>query len=213
MLECRDNPVLKAFVHLGKCYVYDFAHNTLFSVSPEHFMEIENLLKLGVQGFQAQINPTTAHKDIVSMINKGYFVNTTVDHVVHPYNEVYEILCNRFVQDLVLEVTQDCNFQCRYCLYANPTKVERDHSKRNMSWKTAKACIDYLYDHSKDAQTIRIGFYGGEPFLNFDLIKLAVAYANEKFQSKEITDQERKQMIDLMMNILILLFVINLKCF
>lgn len=186
MVDYKDIPVLKTFVDCGKYYVYDFAKNTILCVSAEQYVEICNLSSLGISAFQAQNKSTKAYRDIISLIKKGFFVGTTVDQVVHPYNEMYEALCDRFIQDLVLEVTQDCNFQCRYCLYANHTNVERDHFKRNMSLMTAKSCVDFLYEHSKDAQTIRIGFYGGEPFLNFELIKFIVEYANNKFQSKNI---------------------------
>ena len=55
-----------------------------------------------------------------------------------------------------------------------------------MDFSTAKKSIDYLYNHSMDANEVTIGYYGGEPFLNFDLIKRATEYANSIFQSKRI---------------------------
>lgn len=43
----------------------------------------------------------------------------------------------------------------------------------------AKAAIDYLFENSK-ANKYQVGFFGGEPLINFDLVKFAVKYANDK---------------------------------
>jgi uncharacterized protein len=160
--------------------------NQVLCVSPIHYEEIVLLLRVGLTRYQELTTESKARQDIIALKNKGYFSTQTTEIITHPYHDRYDTLLNRFIQDLVLEVTQDCNFQCRYCLYANNTHVERNHSKKNMSIATAQACIDYLYEHSKDAPAVRIGFYGGEPFLNFGLIKYAVEYACKKFQSKRI---------------------------
>ncbi len=55
-----------------------------------------------------------------------------------------------------------------------------------MSFETAKKIIDFYYDHSVDSDRIAIAFYGGEPTLEFDLIKKIVNYANKVFFGKTI---------------------------
>lgn len=40
-----------------------------------------------------------------------------------------------------------------------------------------KKAIDFLKEHSQNAENRHIGFYGGEPLLNFELIERAVEYA------------------------------------
>lgn len=55
-----------------------------------------------------------------------------------------------------------------------------------MSLDTAKKSIDFLSNHSIDAKEIGIGFYGGEPLIEFELIKEIVAYAKEVFTGKPI---------------------------
>lgn len=89
------------------------------------------------------------------------------------------------VENVTLEVTEKCNLRCRYCIY-NPSHEEyREFGHRDMSWETAKKAIDFLINHSSDAEHVHIGFYGGEPLLNFKLIKQSVEYAKNRF--KEIT--------------------------
>ena len=53
-----------------------------------------------------------------------------------------------------------------------------------MPWETAKACIDYFYEHSVDADRVDLSFYGGEPFCNFDLIEKSTKYFDHLFCGK-----------------------------
>jgi uncharacterized protein len=56
-----------------------------------------------------------------------------------------------------------------------------------MNFETAKKGIDFLIDHSIDCSRVNIGFYGGEPLLEFELIKKCIDYAVQKAEGKELT--------------------------
>lgn len=93
------------------------------------------------------------------------------------------------MNELVLQVTQACNLVCSYCPFANITDnaYQRNHSSKKMNWETAKKCIDLFADYSAEMDDVGICFYGGEPFLNFELIRQAVAYADQVFVGKKMT--------------------------
>lgn len=55
---------------------------------------------------------------------------------------------------------------------------------KDMDWETAKKAIDFLKLHSDKAEETHIGFYGGEPLMNFPLIKQAAEYALDVFNGK-----------------------------
>ena len=57
----------------------------------------------------------------------------------------------------------------------------RAFGHENMKWDVAKKAIDFLKEHSQNAENRHIGFYGGEPLLNFELIERAVEYAKKLF--------------------------------
>lgn len=85
-------------------------------------------------------------------------------------------------RQLTLEVTDFCNLKCLYCGYG---KFYDNYDKRNnsfLSFKKAKNILDYLvslWDSSLNEshnKKIYISFYGGEPLLNFNLIKKIVEY-------------------------------------
>ncbi|UCE17695.1 MAG: radical SAM protein [Gemmatimonadota bacterium] len=80
------------------------------------------------------------------------------------------------LSDLILNVTERCNLRCKYCTYSGSYYYSRKHSMRNMSWEVAKKAIDYFHSHSQASEKVYVSFYGGEPLLNFDLIKRSVEY-------------------------------------
>lgn len=78
---------------------------------------------------------------------------------------------------LTLELTHDCNLRCEYCCYGEHYPKWRPYDKVAMSLETAKAAIRaYL---SRRPVKCRVGFYGGEPLLEVELIKQIVVFAED----------------------------------
>lgn len=182
----KDIPVIKLFTVNGNYYVYDTYNNRILNISKEQFTEIKRLEGCGIEKYREMQTETVAYNDVILLLNKGYFQSDFIRHVCHPYTDYVDFLINRNVNELVLQVTKDCNFKCRYCLFTRKNNIDRCHEKTEMSWEIAKKSIDILFSHSADADSVSIAFYGGEPLLNFELIQKVVAYANDIFQSKKI---------------------------
>jgi uncharacterized protein len=86
--------------------------------------------------------------------------------------------------NISLNVAQVCNLSCVYCY-----GVDGEYGlKGKMNEDTAKKSIDFLIKESKNQKNISITFFGGEPLLNFPLIKTSVAYSREqaKLHGKKI---------------------------
>ncbi|MFZ3134499.1 radical SAM protein [Methanothrix sp.] len=94
---------------------------------------------------------------------------------------------------LTLNVTEDCNFRCKYCAY-NPGNYEynRSYSNKYMEFSVAKKAIDYYFSlllEGRRYNPIRapaISFFGGEPLLNFNLIKKCVNYINDRYKDDKV---------------------------
>jgi len=82
------------------------------------------------------------------------------------------------VVNLSLFLTQSCNLKCVYC-YGDGGGYG---TGGNMEEKTAFQAVDWLLGQSGKIKKLHIGFFGGEPFLNFPLMKAVVAYAKTKVQ-------------------------------
>lgn len=84
---------------------------------------------------------------------------------------------------LILVVTDKCNLKCKYCIFEDHYPFAKSTPQNKMDFGTAKSAIDYYFDSinqkisNKINQKCIISFYGGEPLINFGLIKEAVKYA------------------------------------
>ncbi len=81
------------------------------------------------------------------------------------------------VKALCLHIAHDCNLACKYC-FAGEGEYHGDRSL--MSLEVGKAAIDFLIAHSGSRRNLEVDFFGGEPLMNFDVVKEIVAYGRSK---------------------------------
>lgn len=78
------------------------------------------------------------------------------------------------VKALCLHVAHTCNLNCAYC-FASQGKY---NGERNvMSLEVGKRALDFLVENSGSRHNLEVDFFGGEPLMNFDVVKELVAYA------------------------------------
>lgn len=78
------------------------------------------------------------------------------------------------VKALCLHVAHTCNLNCSYC-FASQGKYHGDRAV--MSFQVGKQALDFLMDHSGSRRNLEVDFFGGEPLMNFQVVKDLVAYA------------------------------------
>ena len=181
-----DCPVIKTFILDNKYFFYDTYKNQILHISKKQFREINRLMNIGLTKYISLKEKSQEYLDVLMLINKGYLKGQFIEEILHPETPYIKDLLSRGINDLTLQVTQDCNFKCRYCSFTREHKLDRNHEKINMTWDIAKSGIDFLYNHSKDSDVISLSFYGGEPLLNFELIYKSVLYAERIFQTKTV---------------------------
>jgi len=99
---------------------------------------------------------------------------------IPPYNkELVENNLSLSRQQLILCSTEQCNLRCEYCIYYD-TKYQGTDSLKKMEFETAKKAIIEFLENSKVSPRRCISFYGGEPLLNFDLIKACVEFVESQ---------------------------------
>lgn len=75
------------------------------------------------------------------------------------------------ISKFTLEVTQQCNLRCRYCIYSGAYPGRRTHNPAEMSSETLEAAIRFIKEHADPkAPVVGICFYGGEALLQKDRI-------------------------------------------
>ena len=83
------------------------------------------------------------------------------------------------VKALCLHVAHTCNLNCSYC-FASQGKYHGDRAL--MSLEVGKRALDFLIENSGTRHNLEVDFFGGEPLMNWDMIKELVAYARQREQ-------------------------------
>ena len=78
------------------------------------------------------------------------------------------------IKALCLHVAHVCNLNCSYC-FASQGKYHGERAL--MSFETGKRALDFLIEHSGTRKNLEVDFFGGEPLMNFQVVKDLVAYA------------------------------------
>ena len=78
------------------------------------------------------------------------------------------------VKALCLHVAHTCNLNCEYC-FASQGKYQGERAL--MSFEVGKQAFDFLIANSGSRRNLEVDFFGGEPLMNWDVVKQLVAYA------------------------------------
>ena len=81
------------------------------------------------------------------------------------------------VKALCLHVAHACNMTCGYCFAG---EGEYHGEKSIMSYEVGKRALDWLIENSGTRKNLEVDFFGGEPLLNFDVVKHLVAYGRSR---------------------------------
>lgn len=175
---------MKANIHLFKTcnhyYVYDVPKNIILRISDCTFGELQKaVLK------ESDIDAEFENGTIGKLLSEGYLSQQYMKIIKHPMTEDIEKILNNSLHMIILQVTQNCNLRCKYCVYSG-SYINRLHNNKRMSFDIAKKAIDYYIAHSTQAPKLRFGFYGGEPTLEIELIRKCVVYIEECSKGKPV---------------------------
>lgn len=81
------------------------------------------------------------------------------------------------VKALCLHIAHDCNLACRYCFAG---KGEYQGDRALMSFEVGKKALDFLIQNSGNRKNLEVDFFGGEPLMNFQVVKDLVKYGREQ---------------------------------
>lgn len=170
--------IFKTFSTYAHHYVYDRHTNAVVMLTDDEYKELVAVEKGEVAAEESVV--------IKRYQEQGLFQPNVVQRIEHSGTNRLEAYLKTRTQQLTLQVTQQCNLRCAYCAYSGIYENNRTHNSARMSFDVAKKAIDYFLEHNTHLADVVIGFYGGEPLLEFELIKKCVEYANSKVEGKKI---------------------------
>lgn len=178
--------ILRPNIHILELYkqyfMYDVGTNAIFSITKEMCMFLLNVLKN-----EEEVKVGNELKEELEYLMESGCLKPTKENIIveHFETSLLESLYENNLNTIILQVTQNCNLRCQYCVYSG-SYINRVHNNKRMSVEVAKQAIDFLAKHSGNSKEISIGFYGGEPLLEFSLIREVVEYAEKLFIGKKV---------------------------
>lgn len=111
------------------------------------------------------------YEQIVSLKNEGkLFAPDTFEPMAGKLKEK----TSGVVKALCLHIAHTCNLNCEYC-FASQGKYKGERAV--MSFEVGKRALDWLIENSGSRKNLEVDFFGGEPLMNFEVVKRLVAYA------------------------------------
>ncbi len=186
----QEKPFIKKFSTQEKNYIYDVTSNAILLVEKNIFDNFEVFSKIKSKGdiknikcLDNLLEIEEGYEKYKKKLKEGYFSckRPIISFDINSISDVKKEL-NSGLNHLILEVTENCNYRCKYCVYSGKYKKERKHRNKDMSFYVLKKAIDFFIqkvDNNKKEGSC-IGFYGGEPLLKFSLIKKAIEYVSNE---------------------------------
>lgn len=170
---------IKKFFINDRFFIYDRNTNFILEVDEK----VYNILDENM-GFNSEIrHKVKTEKNLTETIKN-------IENIQNQYGcfKPFELKGFRFdekmkkkhINRMVLNISEECNLRCKYCTYSGLYEGHRIHSNNFMDWRVAKRSIDFLLENYDEKEKIVLGFYGGEPLLNFDVIEKSVNYIKSK---------------------------------
>lgn len=101
------------------------------------------------------------------------FTTDIYENAIEQFSEHHEPV----VKALCLHIAHDCNLACRYCF---AEEGEYHGHRELMTYETGKQALDFLIANSGSRRNLEVDFFGGEPLMNWQVVKDLVRYGREQ---------------------------------
>lgn len=108
--------------------------------------------------------------EISELEKQGLLFSQGSDFTNIPYNE------DNIIKAMCLHIAHDCNLTCKYC-FASQGDFKGERSL--MSLEVGKKALEFLVQNSGKRRNLEVDFFGGEPLMNFQVVKDLVSYGRK----------------------------------
>lgn len=183
----NKTPFIKLIRKYNLYYFYDVNTNEVVKISKELYELFEKESNSDIQTILSVLDDEKVKVEINKLLGYGFLSSNRPiinKHFLSDYIRIYQA---GDLDKLTLQVTQNCNFKCRYCGYAGDGYLNRIHNTNTMSYDIAYRAVEFFLSHSFNSKELNVGFYGGEPLLEGELIQSVIKYIESKALGKKIT--------------------------
>ena len=187
------SPFIKKFRTRSSLYIYDANTNHIVKVDPVVYSVVDDIHRLApeeiVRKWRGRFDTAEVRRalgEIGRTMEADHLFRADRPREIRPFGgqSIQERAREASYQHLILNVTESCNLRCRHCVYGGKYPNQRLHSSRRMNWEIAHKALDFFLEKSRRVKEPHVGFYGGEPLLNLDLIRDCVEYVRSRTSKK-----------------------------
>ena len=143
-------------VHVVDEIIYDL-------LTDENFKNEDKIIELKEKYGKEEIEEAVAEIDYLISNKMLYTEDQNVGLKIKPA-----------IKSMCLNMTHDCNLRCKYCF---ASQGSYNGAREYLSLETGKKAFDFLVKNSGSRVNLEVDFFGGEPLMNFEIIKELVDYA------------------------------------
>ncbi len=163
--------MVHTFGCIGRNFMLDVESGSLYEIDELTRLAVEKRRapeKISAGAFSRYSGEELAavESEIDELVKEGVLFTPAHEYGKPVYTGVIKAMC--------LNVSHNCNLNCEYCFADGGTYTKE---RKNMPLDVALKAIDFLVEHSGKRRNLEVDFFGGEPLLNFDVVKKTVAYA------------------------------------
>ena len=162
-------------------------HSYIFDVNTNRLIRIDDPEVYRMLVEDRRDGPPEKLEQIRALEEQGFLSDRRPTKMRHPQTDALAYQLDTNIEQVTIQLTQQCNFRCAYCTYApKDFKSQREHTAKRLPWELAKQIVDFYAAHSANQEKPTIGFYGGEPLLEYELLQKIVLYAEAAFEGKDL---------------------------
>ena len=171
--------MIHKFKNLGQYLVLDVvsgaihsldekAYELLDSFSEDGVFDQADAEKRGLSGAEY----AEAREELQGLIDEGLLFTKDIYAAIAEHWDKQPV-----VKALCLHIAHDCNLRCKYCFADGGEYMGK---RELMSAEVGKKAIEFVIAQSQNRRNIEIDYFGGEPLMNFDVVKEITEYAKEQ---------------------------------
>jgi uncharacterized protein len=162
-------------------YFFDGVSCNIFSINDGIYYNHEYLFQnLTNNTFDSDNSHKNEYNEIFEVIENGYLMENSKMYPDYWFDtNEYKNELNSNINHLMIELTEKCNFRCKYCVYGGHYSNERKHGEKSIDEISLEKAIEFFFLNSEKAKERVINFYGGEPFIEFTKMREIVEKINK----------------------------------
>ena len=158
----------------GSVHAVDEVAYDIIALFPDHTEEEITAAMLDKYGARPDVTEEDIHQCIANVRSLKDAGKLFTPDTFAPLAETFKERSGGVIKALCLHVAHTCNLNCSYC-FASQGKYHGERAV--MSYEVGKRALDFLMEHSGTRHNLEVDFFGGEPLMNWDVVKDLVRYA------------------------------------